>query len=195
MYVAGWLYALVSTKNLCGGTGKPFFNMKIKHVMFKTINKDVKLVSLKDALSDRDYQSVLRLVENGIFQCHECHKNAFLFAHTFARLGVDYCEGYLSNGMIPHAFNCINGQYVDVTTELVNNLLDSHETIYVKRVFSLKEIDKVFREHMNCFITFEGNYANGCSPFYYDNRGQKVFLNCNATINKYYSERGYVFNN
>ena len=164
--------------------------MKVK---FETINEECEVVSLKEVLTEEEYRRAVRFANSDLAAEHVCHKNAFLFCNCMRDIDCEYVEGLLYYGTMPHSFNRIRGKYVDITSELVNGTFKPGKKVYVKRVFKLSEIFKVFKDKMQCFVTFSG-YRNSVGKllFFYDNSGQKVLVNNRFTEEKYMRECNYV---
>ena len=165
--------------------------MKTKFIL---TSDSIKFTPLKGLIDDKDYQVLVNCANDGLFECHQCHKNAFLACNVLRKYEAEYCEGYLYC-IMPHCFNRIkvNGQYyyVDVTSEIVNKMnVTKKDNAFVRRIFKYDDIHKVFSEKMKCFITLDGFYDQyGISLlFYYDNTGQKVLIN-KATLKKYEAEQ------
>lgn len=101
----------------------------------------VDLVSVYDVFDEETIKQIKRRI-NPKPKC--CYENAYKLCDRFAYekdYDIKYCEGYLNMKGLPidHAFNCVNGQYVDITIELA--LGREIEDTYIK--YCEYDIDKV----------------------------------------------------
>lgn len=80
--------------------------------------KEVKVTRLSEAL---DEDEIKRIAETAEPKPHQCYANSMKTA-LVGLLGrnIKYCEGFMVvNGFpVEHAFNSVNGVYVDVTADL-----------------------------------------------------------------------------
>ena len=91
----------------------------------------VDIVSMYDVFDEKTIKDIKRYV-NPQPKC--CYENAYKLCDRIYddRYDIKYCEGYLNMKGLPidHAFNSVNGQYVDITIELA--LEREIEDTYVK---------------------------------------------------------------
>lgn len=137
------------------GVQKELFTQKLKDA------NSVDVVPLKEVFSDDEIKEIKKGVMPKIKSCYE---NAWKLCDRFQyedKHDIKYCEGYINFKGLPieHAFNIIDGKYVDITTELALN--KEIEDTYV--VIGEYDTDKV-REIL---------LQNG----YYGNIYETIFLN------------------
>lgn len=92
----------------------------------------VDIVSVYDVFDEATIDKIKKYV-NPKPKC--CYENAYKLCDRFdyeKDYDIKYCEGYLNMRGLPidHAFNCVNGKYVDITIELA--LEKEIEDTYVK---------------------------------------------------------------
>lgn len=92
----------------------------------------VDIVSIYDVFDEETIERIKRSV-NPQPKC--CYENAYKLCDRIGydkKYDIKYCEGYLNMKGLPieHAFNSVNGQYVDITIELALNR--EIEDTYVK---------------------------------------------------------------
>ena len=79
----------------------------------------VDIVSIRDVFDEKTINKIKKYV-NPKPKC--CYENAYKLCDRLFGDGYDikYCEGYLNYKGLPidHAFNCVDGKYVDITVEL-----------------------------------------------------------------------------
>lgn len=121
----------------------------IKKCSFKSYDRvEVKMTSIHDLFDAETCKKIMKLAHP-----NQCHDNAYWVSAKLWERGCMYCEGYL-NGTLAHSFNCIDGQYFDVTAEkFFEKPYDHYQLI---RVFSFQEISEVFRTVMASFFTPQG---------------------------------------
>ena len=122
----------------------------VKQCGFKSYDRlEVKMTSIYDLFDKETCKHIKKLVKP-----NDCHNNAFLITRDFWEKGVEYCEGYIHNGVLAHSFNCIDGKYFDATAEFCfEEPSDRYELI---RVFTFKEIMAVFGQVRASFFTPKG---------------------------------------
>lgn len=100
----------------------------------------VDIVSIYDVFDEETIEKIKRYVRP---QPKCCYENAYKLCDRIydKRYDIKYCEGYLNMKGLPidHAFNSVNGQYVDITIELA--LERELEDTYVK--YCEYDVDKV----------------------------------------------------
>lgn len=97
-----------------------FFTGKQKEVYQEMINdaREAEIVPMSEVFTEKEINMIRKIVRP---KQHECYKNAFRLTTLFFDR-VKYCEGKMSvKGIvsIEHAWNKIDGKYVDITRELV----------------------------------------------------------------------------
>ena len=100
----------------------------------------VDIVSVYDVFDEKTIEYIKKRIKP---QPKCCYENAYKLCDRMYddKYDIKYCEGYLNMRGLPidHAFNCVNGQYVDITIELA---LDRKlEDTYVK--YCEYDIDQV----------------------------------------------------
>ena len=87
---------------------------KLLRAMIETA-EPVECVRAVDVLDDY----VIDYIKHGLRPLkHQCWRNATLLADDIG--GIDYVEGLLwTPVMLDHAFNCVDGYYIDITAEFV----------------------------------------------------------------------------
>jgi len=139
----------------CSGVQQALFQQKVKDA------DSVDVVPLSEVFSEEEIKEIKKRVRPVPKSCYE---NAWKLCDRFEYEGkheIKYCEGYLNYKGLPieHAFNCVDGKYVDITVELA--LGREIEDTYV--VIGEYDTDKV-REIL---------LQNG----YYGNIYETIFLN------------------
>lgn len=91
----------------------------------------VDIVSIYDVFDEKTIEDIKKYV-NPQPKC--CYENAYKLCDRIydKKYDIKYCEGFLNMKGLPieHAFNSVNGQYVDITIELALN--KEIEDTYVK---------------------------------------------------------------
>lgn len=91
----------------------------------------VDIVSIYDVFDEQTIEDIKKYV-NPQPKC--CYENAYKLCDSIydKKYDIKYCEGFLNMKGLPieHAFNSVNGQYVDITIELALN--KDIEDTYVK---------------------------------------------------------------
>lgn len=101
----------------------------------------VDMVSIYDVFDEDTIERIKKYIDP---QPKCCYENAYKLCDRIGydkKYDIKYCEGYLNMHGIPidHAFNSVNGQYVDITVELA--LEREIEDTYVK--YCEYDIDQV----------------------------------------------------
>lgn len=83
----------------------------------------VDVVSLSEVFTEDEIKEIKKRIHP---QPKCCYENAWKLCDRFEYEGkhkIEYCEGYMNFRGIPieHAFNKVDGKYVDITTELALN--------------------------------------------------------------------------
>lgn len=105
---------------------------------------EVKMSRLSEVFTAKE----IRLIKENIHpQRKQCYRNASLLTLLFPDK-VKYVEGYADVAGFPveHAFNEINGQYVDITFELALGLNELKDQYYAYGEYNAIEIEKVMLE-------------------------------------------------
>lgn len=83
--------------------------------------KTVKIESIHNVFDNNEVKDIIKKVKP---KAKQCYKNASLFCKAFMydqKHNVQYVEGRFTvfGGLsLDHAFNCVDGHYVDITAEL-----------------------------------------------------------------------------
>lgn len=109
----------------CSGYQKALFTDKLNDA------DSVDVVSIEEVFDKDTIEKIKKYVNP---QPKGCYENAYKLCDRIydERYDIKYCEGYINMKGIPieHAFNSVNGKYVDITIELgLNNPID--EDTYV----------------------------------------------------------------
>lgn len=92
--------------------------------MYQQMSKDlvpIECTPLSEIFTDDEIKAIKHIVRPKMKGCYE---NAYHFASRMQEvLGKEilYCEGYMNSFGLPieHAFNKVDGKYVDITAELI----------------------------------------------------------------------------
>jgi len=108
----------------------------VQQALFKQKIEDadsVDIVSIKDVFTDEEIKEIKKRI-NPQAKC--CYENAWKLCDRFSYEGnhdIKYCEGYLNFQGLPieHAFNKVDGKYIDITVELAlkKELEDTYVTV------------------------------------------------------------------
>ena len=119
----------------------------VQQEMYKQKVKDadsVDVVPLREVFSEEEIDEIKKRVHP---QMKACYENAWKLCDRFEYEGkheIKYCEGYLNMKGLPieHAFNCVDGKYVDITVELALNrpIEDTYITIGEYSTDEVREI-------------------------------------------------------
>ena len=98
----------------------------VQQEFYKKMKEDadsVDIVPLKEVFSDEEIKEIKKRVNP---KPKACYENAWKLCDRFEFDGdhdIKYCEGYLNMKGLPidHAFNKVDGKYVDITIELALN--------------------------------------------------------------------------
>lgn len=107
----------------------------VQAAYYKQMTKDadsIDIVPLSEVFTEEEIKHIKKVVNPKMKMCYE---NAYKFADRLYGMGKDikYVEGYINMSGLPieHAFNSVNGKYVDCTIELALNK-DPRKDSYVK---------------------------------------------------------------
>ena len=122
----------------CSGVQQKLFMQKVKDA------DSVDVVPLSEVFSDDEIKEIKKRIHP---QPKCCYENAWKLCDRFEYEGkhkIKYCEGYLNMKGLPieHAFNCVDGKYVDITIELALNkkIEDTYVTIGEYSTEQVREI-------------------------------------------------------
>ena len=122
----------------CSGVQKELFSQKVKDA------NSVDIVPLSEVFIEAEIKEIKRRIHP---QPKCCYENAWKLCDRFEYEGkheIKYCEGYLNMKGIPidHAFNCVDGKYVDITIELAlgKEIEDTYVTIGEYSTDEVREI-------------------------------------------------------
>ena len=124
--------------NASSGVGAALYKQKANDA------NSVDIVSLSEVFSPEEIKMIKKYVRP---KPKMCYKNAYMLCDYFDGEGHDvkYVEGYLNMRGLPieHAFNYVDGKYVDITMELALGK-DMREDSYVSiGEFSTDEVRRV----------------------------------------------------
>ena len=82
--------------------------------------QSIDVVPLKNVFTDDEIDEIKKRIHP---QAKACYENAWKLCDRFEyehKHEIKYCEGYMNMHGLPieHAFNCVDGKYVDITVEL-----------------------------------------------------------------------------
>ena len=122
----------------CSGVQQKLFMQKVKDA------NSVDVVPLSEVFTDDEIKEIKKRIHP---QPKCCYENAWKLCDRFEYEGkheIKYCEGYLNMKGLPieHAFNCVDGKYVDITVELALNrkIEDTYITIGEYSTEQVREI-------------------------------------------------------
>ena len=96
---------------------------------------DAKLVEVVSAEEVFDQKTIDRIINYIRPQLKECYQNAYRLCDRIvdSRYDIKYCQGYLNFKGIPieHAWNSVNGKYIDITKEYALDGLDNDEYVLI----------------------------------------------------------------
>lgn len=125
------------------GYQKYLFDKKVKDA------DSIEICSLNEVFSDEEIEEIKKRVRP---QPKMCYENAWKLMDRFYYEGkhdIKYCEGYLNMKGIPieHAFNKVDGKYVDVTIELALNNDVKEDTYVVIGEFDEDQVRNILLEN------------------------------------------------
>lgn len=102
--------------SISSGAGKDYYSQMLKDI------KPVVVHPLREIFTEDEIGRIRRAVHP---KQKACYENAFHFSSRLGELGREilYCEGFVTVFGLPieHAFNKVDGVYVDITLELALN--------------------------------------------------------------------------
>lgn len=94
--------------------------------------RSVEVVSVEEVF---DQKTIDRIVNYIRPQLKECYQNAYRLCDRIydSRYDIKYCQGYLNFNGIPieHAWNSVNGKYIDITKEFALDGLDDDSYVLI----------------------------------------------------------------
>ena len=98
---------------ISSGAGKDYYSQMLNDI------KPIECRPLREVFTDDEIERIRRAVHP---KTKACYENAFHFSSRLGELGREilYCEGFVTVFGLPieHAFNKVDGVYVDITLEL-----------------------------------------------------------------------------
>ena len=145
----------------CDGYQKELYTQKAKDA------DSIDIVPLEEVFTKEEIQEIKKRVQP---QPRCCYENAWKLCDRFEYEGnhkIEYCEGYMNFRGLPieHAFNKVDGKYVDITVELA--LKRKIEDTYI--VVGEYDTDKV-RE----ILVQNGFYGNIYDTIFLNNYKEKI---------------------
>ena len=127
----------------CDGYQKELFNQKAKDA------NSIDIVSLDEVFTKEEIKEIKKRVHP---QPKCCYENAWKLCDRFEYEGnhkIEYCEGYMNYKGLPieHAFNKVDGKYVDITTELALNRDPKDDTYIVIGEFDTNKVREILVEN------------------------------------------------
>lgn len=108
----------------------------------------VDIVTLSEVFTDDEIEQIKKYVNPKPKMCYE---NAYKLADRLYGLGKDikYVEGYINMKGLPidHAFNCVDGKYVDCTIELALGKNPQEDTYVKVGEYNLDDVREVLLEN------------------------------------------------
>lgn len=134
----------------------------LQHNMFKQKCEDlqyVKIVSIYDVFTDDEIRQIKRLV-NPKPKC--CFENAWKLCDRLHTHNITYCEGYMELHGLPieHAFNKVDGKYVDITIELALEDDPTKDPHAVYGDFDTDTVRKILLQNGYYGNIYETNFMN-----------------------------------
>lgn len=126
--------------NCCSGVQAELFKQKLADA------DSVDIVSIYDVFNEEEIEQIKRSV-NPQPKC--CYENAYKLADRIHDRNITYVEGYLNMKGLPieHAFNCVDGKYVDITIELGLGRNVKEDTYVKIGEFDINEVREVLVEN------------------------------------------------
>lgn len=129
--------------NNSSGVQRDLFRQKIKDA------NSVDVVTINEVFSKDEIKEIKRYIRPKP-KC--CYENAWKLCDRFSfntnKHDIKYCEGYINfNGLpIEHAFNLVDGKYIDITTELaLNNKIEN--TYVVIGEYTTDEVRRILLQN------------------------------------------------
>lgn len=140
----------------CSGVQKELYSQKAKDA------DSIDIVSLNEVFTKEEIKEIQKRIHPKPKMCYE---NAWKLCDRFEYEGnhkIEYCEGYINMKGFPieHAFNKVDGKYVDITVELALKKDPKEDTYVVIGEYDTDSVRNVLIE-------------NG----YYGNIYNSIFLN------------------
>jgi len=113
--------------------------------------ESVDIVPLSEVFTPEEIADIKRRVHP---QPKMCYENAWKLCDRFEYEGnhkIEYCEGYLNMRGFPidHAFNKVDGKYVDITIELAlgRNVAEEGDTYITLGTYNTDEVRKILLQN------------------------------------------------
>lgn len=94
--------------------------------------RSVEVVSAEDVFDQEMIDKIINYIRP---QLKECYQNAYRLCDRIhdSKYEIKYCQGYLNFNGIPieHAWNSVNGKYIDITKEYALGGLDNDEYVLI----------------------------------------------------------------
>lgn len=122
----------------------------VQHELFKQKIKDansIDVVPLNEVFSKDEITWIKKYIHP---KPKSCYENAYKLCDRFSfnKHNIKYCEGYMNLYGLPidHAFNLVDGKYVDITQELaLNNKIEN--TYVVIGEYNVDEVRQVLLQN------------------------------------------------
>ena len=123
----------------CSGYQKELFTDKANDA------DSIDITPLSEVFSEEEIKEIKRRVRPAPKMCYE---NAYKLCDRFEYEGkhdIKYCEGYINMKGLPieHAFNKVDGKYVDITIELALNRDPSEDTYVVYCEYDVNKVREI----------------------------------------------------
>ena len=128
--------------NSASGVQQELFKQKVKDA------DSVDVVPLLEVFTEEEVKEIIKRIHP---QPKCCYENAWKLCDRFEFEGkhdIKYCEGYLNmNGLpIEHAFNKVDGKYVDITIELALKR-EIEDTYVILGEYKTDEVRKILLQN------------------------------------------------
>jgi len=126
----------------------------VQQELYKQKIKDadsVDIVPLSEVFTTEEIKEIKRRIQPKPKMCYE---NAYKLCDRFAydhNHDIKYCEGYLNMKGFPidHAFNCVDGKYVDITIELAlgRNVAEEGDTYITLCKYDIDKVREILLQN------------------------------------------------
>ena len=126
--------------NSCSGVQSKLFKQKLNDA------DSVDIESIYDVLNEEEIEMIKKYVRPKP-KC--CYENSYKLADLLYNHDIKYVEGYLNMKGLPieHAYNCIDGKYVDITIEIALGKNVKEDTYIKIGEFDVSEVRNVLLEN------------------------------------------------